>query len=70
MPEFTTVLHENGANVKVEGVFTDFTNVTRKGKIVKIEETDDLGPSDICIKHRLKCSRRTSRRPGKWLKLK
>lgn len=40
------ILHENGANVKVEGVFTDFTNVTRKGKIVKIEETDDLGPSD------------------------
>ncbi|XP_071134837.1 trithorax group protein osa-like isoform X6 [Mytilus edulis] len=40
------VLNENGAKVKVEGVFTDYTNVTRKGKTVKFEETNELGPTD------------------------
>lgn len=37
---------DNGAKVTVEGVFSDYTTVSRKGKSVKIEESDDLGPSD------------------------
>ena len=37
---------DNGAKVKVEGVFSDYTTVSRKGKTVKIEDSDDLGPSD------------------------